>query len=78
MWYSKNSDGYTYNVKNNGKGAYEAILIEFFHSNEYKIKIRKEKKADLIRCAITNPYLNALKKQRKKKKTLPTMGHALP
>ncbi|MDU9711565.1 hypothetical protein RGC52_07610 [Helicobacter pylori] len=43
MWYSKGSDGYTYNVKNNKKGAYEASLIDFFYSEQDRINIRKEK-----------------------------------
>ncbi len=43
MWHSKNSDGYAYNVKNNSKGEYETSLIEFFYSQQDRIKIRREK-----------------------------------
>lgn len=46
MWYSKDShDIYAYNVKNNSKGEYKTSLIDFFYSQQDRIKIRKEKKS---------------------------------
>ena len=74
MWYSKESDGYAYNVKNNEKGRYEAKLIEFFHSKQDRIKIRKEEKDRSNKVRSNQALLARIKKEKEKEKDLAKYG----
>ena len=74
MWYSKESDGYTYNVKNNKKGKYEARLIEFFYSQQDRIKRRKEKKDRFSKMRSDQALLACIEKAKQKEKDLAKYG----
>lgn len=74
MWHSKESDGYAYNVKNNEKGKYEAILIEFFCSKQDSLKIRKEREARFNKMRSNQALLARIKKAKEKEKDLQNYG----
>ncbi|MFP6292058.1 hypothetical protein ACLGDZ_03200 [Helicobacter pylori] len=74
MWHSKNSDGYAYNVKNNEKGEYEAILIEFFYSQQDRIKMRKEKKSRFNKMRYNKSLLKRIEKAKEKEKDIANYG----
>lgn len=74
MWYSNGSDGYFYAVKNNEKGAYEARLIEFFYSQNDRLKIRKEKKNRFSKMSYNQSLFNRIKKAKEKEKDLAKYG----
>ena len=68
MWHSKEIDRYIYNVKNNEKGEYEAMLIEFFYSNIDRIKRRKAKKARFNKMRYNQALLARIEKAKQKEK----------
>ena len=74
MWYSKESNGYFYNVKNNEKGEYEARLIEFFYSKVDRIDIRKEKKDRSNKMRYNQSLLARIEKAKQKEKDLAKDG----
>ncbi len=74
MWHSKESDGYAYNVKNNEKGEYEARLIEFFYSEQYRINIRKAKKDRFTKMRYNQAILARIEKAKQKEKDLAKYG----
>lgn len=74
MWYSKDSDGYAYNVKNNPKGEYEASLIEFFYSQQDRIKIRKEKKSRFNKMHCNQSILKRINQAKEKEKDIANYG----
>ena len=74
MWHSKDSEGYSYNVKNNKKGEYEAILIEFFYSQQDRIKIRKEKISRFNKMLYNQSMLKRIEKAKQKEKDLANYG----
>ncbi len=74
MWHSKNSDGYSYNVRNNSKGELEAALIEFFFSKQDRIKKRKEKKDRINKMLYTQAILKRIEKAKEKEKDLANYG----
>ncbi len=74
MWHSKDRDGYAYNVKNNSKGAYEAVLIEFFYSHQDRIKIRKEKKSRFNKMRYNQAILKRIKQAKEKEKDIAKYG----
>ena len=74
MWYSKESDGYVYNVKNNEKGEYEARLIEFFYSEQDRLNIRKEKKSRFDKMRYNQVLLKRIEKAKQKEKDLARYG----
>ncbi|TPH32474.1 hypothetical protein [Helicobacter pylori] len=74
MWHSKNSDGYAYNVKDNKKGEYEALLIEFFYGQQERIKIRKEKKSRFNKMRYNQALLARIEKAKAKEKDLANYG----
>ncbi|GAA7053511.1 hypothetical protein HpCHN10_00370 [Helicobacter pylori] len=74
MWSSKESDGYSYNVKNNKKGEYEARLIEFFYSQQDREKICKEKRSRFNKMRYNQALLARIKKAKEKEKDLAKHG----
>ena len=74
MWYSKESDGYAYNIKNNKKGEHEARLVEFFYSQQDRLNIREEKKARFNKKRYTQALLARIKKAKEKEKDLAKYG----
>lgn len=74
MWYSKESDGYAYNVKNNEKGQYEVRLIEFFYSTTDRINIRKAKKTRFNKMRYNQALLGRIEKAKQKEKDLAKYG----
>ncbi len=74
MWHSKDGEGYAYNVKNNSKGEYEAILIEFFYSPQDRIKIRKEKKSRFNKMRYNQAILKRIEKAKQKEKDVANYG----
>lgn len=74
MWHSKGSDGYSYNVKNNKKGEYEARLIEFFQCEQDRIKIRKEKINRFNKMRYNQALLARIEKAKQKEKDLAKYG----
>lgn len=68
MWHSKESDGYVYNVENNEKGQHEARLIEFFHSQQDRRKIRQEKKTRSSKMRYSQALLARIEKAKQKQK----------
>ncbi len=74
MWHSKDSEGYTYNVKNNSKGEHEASLVEFFYSHQDRIKIRKEKKSRFHKMRYNQAILKRIEKAKEKEKDLDNYG----
>ncbi|MGL2361449.1 hypothetical protein ACOWK0_07815 [Helicobacter pylori] len=74
MWHSKDSDGYAYNVKNNSKGEYEAILIDFFFSQQDRIKIRKEKKSRFNKMLYNKAILKRIEQAKEKEKDIANYG----
>lgn len=74
MWHSKNSDGYAYNVKNNSKGEYECLLIEFFYTDEDRIKRSKEKINRINKMRYNQAILKRINKAKEKEKDLANYG----
>lgn len=74
MWHSKNSDGYTYNVRNNPKGQYECLLIEFFFSEQDRIKRRKEKINRINKMRYNQSILKRIEKAKEREKDIANYG----
>lgn len=74
MWHSKDSEGYSYNLKNNEKGEYETTLIEFFYSKQDRIKIRKEKKCRFNKMRYNQSILKRINQAKQKEKDLANYG----
>lgn len=74
MWHSKNSDGYAYNIRNNSKGEYEYLLIEFFFSVQDRIKRRKEKINRIKEMRYTQSILKGINKAKEREKDLANYG----
>lgn len=74
MWHSKNRDGYAYNVRNNSKGEYECLLIEFFFSDEDRIKIRKEKISRINKMRHNQSIIKRINKAKEREKDLANYG----
>ncbi|MGL2802371.1 hypothetical protein ACQJ9K_07545, partial [Helicobacter pylori] len=74
MWHSKDSEGYAYNIKNNLKGEFEATLIEFFHSEQDRIKIRKEKKSRFNKMCYNQSIINRINQAKQKEKDIANYG----
>ena len=74
MWYSKESDGYAYNVKNNKKGEYESRLIEFFYSKQDKLNKSEEKKKRFAKMRYNQALLARIEKAKQKEKDLVKYG----
>ncbi len=68
MWHSKESDGYAYNVKRNGKGEDEARLIKFFYGNQDRLNIRKEEKTRFNKTRYNQALLTRIEKAKQKQK----------
>lgn len=74
MWHSKNSDGYAYNIRNNSKGEYECLLIEFFFSDEDRVKRRKEKEKRIDKMRYTQSMLKRINKAKEREQDLANYG----
>lgn len=74
MWHSKNRDGYAYNIKNNSKGEYECLLIEFFYTDKDRIKRRKEKINRINKMRYNQAILKRINKAKEKEKDLANYG----
>lgn len=74
MWHSKSIDGYAYNIKNNPKGEYECLLIEFFFSEQDRIKRRKEKKSRYNKMLYNQSILKRINKAKEKEKDIAYYG----
>lgn len=74
MWYSKESDGYAYNVKSNEKGEWVSRLIEFFYSEQDRDKIRKEKKTRFNKMRYNQVLLARIQRAKQKEKDLAKYG----
>ena len=74
IWHSKNSDGYFYNVKHNSKGEYECVLIDFFLSNNDRIKRRKEKLNRISKMQYNQSILKRINKAKEKEKDIANYG----
>ena len=74
MWHSKNSDGYYYNIKNNSKGVFETMLIEFFFSYQDRIKRKKEKKSRMNKMLYNQSILKRIEKAKEREKDLANYG----
>ncbi|MGL2603793.1 hypothetical protein ACQJ5U_07615 [Helicobacter pylori] len=74
MWYSKDSDGYSYNVKHNLKGEYECLLIEFFYTDKDRIKRRKEKLNRINKMLYKQSILKRINKAKEREKDLADYG----
>lgn len=74
MWYSKNSDGYAYHIRNNLKGYYECLLIEFFYTDKDRVKRQKEKKRRTEKMRYNQSILKRIKKAKEREKDLADYG----
>lgn len=74
MWYSKDADGYAYNIKNNSKGEYEARLVEFFFSEQDREQRRKEKINRFNKMRYNQSILKRINKAKEREKDLSTYG----
>ncbi|MBH0262583.1 hypothetical protein I6663_08500 [Helicobacter pylori] len=74
MWHSKNSDGYAYNIRNNSKGEYECLLIEFFSTDKDRVKRRKEKLNRINKMRYNQSILKRIEKAKEKEKDLANYG----
>lgn len=74
MWHSKNSDGYAYNIRNNSKGEYECLLIEFFSSGQDRVKRRKEKINRINKMLYNQAILKRINKAKEREKDLANYG----
>lgn len=74
MWHSKNRDGYAYNVRNNSKGKYECLLVEFFFSEQDRIKRRKEKINRFSKMRHNQSILKRIEKAKEREKDLASYG----
>lgn len=74
MWHSKNSEGYAYNVKHNSKGEYECLLIEFFFSEQDRIKRRKEKEKRINKMRHNQSILKRINKAKEREQDLAKYG----
>lgn len=74
MWHSKNRDGYAYNVRNNSKGEYECLLIEFFYTDKDRIKRRKEKINRINKMRYNQSILKRINKAKEREQDLANYG----
>lgn len=74
MWHSKNRDGYAYNVRSNSKGAHECLLIEFFFSDEDRIKRHKEKIKRINKMRHNQSILKRINKAKEREQDLANYG----
>ncbi|GAA7926964.1 hypothetical protein HpBT060_15110 [Helicobacter pylori] len=74
MWHSKSRDGYAYNVKGNLKGESETLLIDFFYSQQDRIKIRKEKIKRFNKMRYNQSILKRINQTKEKEKDLANYG----
>ncbi|GAA7464425.1 hypothetical protein ID1059_08120 [Helicobacter pylori] len=74
MWYSKENDLYTYNVKNNTKGEYAALLIEFFYTQQDRITRKKEKKSRYNKMHYNIAILKRIEKAKEREQDLAKYG----
>lgn len=74
MWYSKDRDGYAYNIKNNSKGEFEAILIKFFYSEQDRIRIHKKKKSRYDKMLYNQSIIKRINKAKQKEKDIANYG----
>lgn len=74
MWHSKNSEGYAYNIRNNSKGEYECLLIEFFFSEQDRIKKRKEKINRIKKMRYNQSILKRIEKAKEREKDVANYG----
>ncbi|MFP6162871.1 hypothetical protein ACLGBQ_07675 [Helicobacter pylori] len=65
---------HAYNVRNNSKGGYEAMLIEFFFTKQDRIKRRKEKKSRFNKMNYNQSILKRIEKAKQKEKDLANYG----
>lgn len=74
MWHSKNSEGYAYNIRNNSKGEYECLLIEFFFSEQDRIKRRKGKIKRINKMRYNQSILKRIEKAKEREKDIANYG----
>ena len=74
MWHSKNSEGYAYNIRNNSKGTYEVMLIEFFYSAQDREQRRKEKIKRISKMRYNQSILKRIEQAKQKEKDIAKYG----
>lgn len=74
MWASKDSDGYAYNIRNNSKGKHEALLIDFFFSEQDREQRRREKIKRINKMNYNQSILKRINKAKEKEKDIANYG----